>query len=131
MANTQSPFQNFSTEITLSTSKNNSLKKSRNALRSDIKTWFSDKEKKLPSFCWQGSFSMKTVVNPPSNGEYDLDDGVYLYGYENIKKEDWPSPTTVHSWIKDAVKDRTKADPIDKDTCVRVCYSGIVKKSAV
>lgn len=123
MANTQSPFQNFSTEITLSTSKNNSLKKSRNALRSDIKTWFSDKEKKLPSFCWQGSFSMKTVVNPPSNGEYDLDDGVYLYGYENIKKEDWPSPTTVHSWIKDAVKDRTKADPIDKDTCVRVCYS--------
>ena len=66
---------------------------------------------------------MKTVVNPLPSGEYDLDDGVYLQGYENTKKEDWPSPTTVHSWIKDAVKDRTKANPIDKDTCVRVCYS--------
>ena len=66
---------------------------------------------------------MKTLVNPPSGGDYDLDDGVYLHGYEKMKMEDWPSPATVHSWVRDAVKDRTKSDPIDKDTCIRVSYS--------
>ena len=76
MANTHSLFQDFCSNITLSQTKSNSLKTSRNALRSDIKSWFSDKDKKQPSFCWQGSFSMKTVVNPFSGGEYDLDDGV-------------------------------------------------------
>ena len=25
--------------------------------------------------------------------------------------------------MKDAVEDRTKLSPIDKDTCIRVCYS--------
>lgn len=123
MANTHSLFQDFCSNITLSQSKSNSLTTSRNALRSDIKSWFSDKGKKQPTFCWQGSFSMKTVINPLSGGEYDLDDGVYLHGYEDKEMADWPSPATVHSWVKDAVKDRTESDPTDKDTCVRVTYS--------
>ena len=58
MANTHSLFQDFCSNITLSQAKSNSLKTSRNALRSDIKNWFSDKGKKQPTFCWQGSFSM-------------------------------------------------------------------------
>lgn len=122
MANTHKLFNDFNSEITLSTSKTNNLKTSRDALRSDIKEWFDEKEKKQPNFCWQGSFSMKTLVNPIS-GEYDLDDGVYLQGYEDTEMENWPATSTVHSWIKDAVKDRTSTNPIDKDTCIRVCYA--------
>lgn len=87
MANTHKLLNTFCSEITLSTSKNNNLKTSRNALRSDIKDWFAEKGKKKPIFCWQGSFSMKTLVNPIS-GDYDLDDGVYLQGYEDVEMED-------------------------------------------
>lgn len=122
MANTHTLFQSFCSNITLSTSKSHSLKVSRNALRSDIKTWFSDDGKKQPSFCWQGSYSMKTLNNPLSGGEYDLDDGIYINGYEDTDIEDWPAPSTVHSWVKKAVQDRTSQDSIDKDTCIRVPY---------
>lgn len=123
MANTHSLFQDFCSEITLSQAKSNNLKTSRNALRSEIKHWFSEKGKKQPSFCWQGSFSMKTLINPLPGGEYDLDDGVYIHGYKETEMGKWPAPATVHGWVKDAIKDQTNSDPIDKDTCIRVCYS--------
>lgn len=123
MADLQKLFKEFNDKITLTKSKSDSLKTSRNSLRSDVKKWFSDKNKKQPKFCWQGSFAMKTVVNPINGKEYDLDDGVYIQGYEDKELDDWPAPSTVHTWVKDAVKDRTKQDVIDKDTCIRVPYA--------
>lgn len=122
MADLQNLFEEFNSKISLTKSKSDSLKRSRDALRSDIKKWFSDKEKNQPKFCWQGSYAMKTVVNPIGEKEYDLDDGVYIQGYEGQDIDEWISATTAHSWIKDAVKDRTKIDVIDKNTCVRVPY---------
>ena len=123
LANTNKLFQKFNDNITLTSSKKDSLRKSRNALREDIKDWFSEKRKKQPSFYWQGSFAMKTVVNPLSGGEYDLDDGVYLEGYSDLEISDWPGTLTVHNWVKNAVEDRTTTDPIDKATCIRVKYA--------
>mgnify|MGYP000192326980 CR=1 FL=1 len=123
MANLNKLFSEFNDKITLSSEKSNSLKKSRDALRSDIKKWFSDKGKPQPKFCWQGSYAMKTVVNPLDDKEYDLDDGVYIQGYEAQDMDDWISSTTAHSWIKDAVNDRTQIQTIDKNTCVRVPYA--------
>ena len=123
MANTHDLFQTFCGEITLAPKKRDSLKTSRDALRSDIKDWFSEKNKKQPKFCWQGSFSMKTLVNPLNGSEYDLDDGVYLQDYDDADEDDWPSPATTHTWVKDAVSDHTKSSPIDKDTCIRVPYA--------
>ncbi len=123
MANLNKLFSKFNDKITLTSAKSNSLKKSRDALRADIKKWFSDKGKLQPKFCWQGSYAMKTVVNPLGDKEYDLDDGVYIQGYEDQDMDDWVSATTVHSWIKDAVHDRTQIDTIDKNTCVRVPYA--------
>ena len=82
MADLQKLFEKFNEKITLTKSKSDSLKTSRDALRSDVKNWFSDKNKKQPKFCWQGSFAMKTVVNPLDGKEYDLDDGVYIQDYE-------------------------------------------------
>ncbi len=123
MADTNNLFQTFCSNITLSTSKSNSLKKSRDALRGDIKSWFNDNDLTQPKFCWQGSFSMKLLINPLNGNDYDLDDGIYLQGYSDTDKEDWPVPNTVHAWIKNAVEDRVKSDPIDKDTCIRVPYA--------
>ena len=31
--------------------------------------------------------------------------------------------STVHKWVKDAVSERTKKDPADKKTCIRVTYA--------
>lgn len=121
MANLHNLYADFNDKITLTASKRDNLRISRDALRGDIKEWFSDHDKNQPKFCWQGSFSMKTVINQLDDGEYDLDDGVYIQGY--AEQSNWPSPATVHKWVKGAVEDRTKENPKDKKTCVRVTYA--------
>lgn len=122
MADVHSLFLKFNDNITLSSSKADFLKTSRDAIRRDIKKWFSDNDKKQPKFCWQGSFSMKTTVNP-LNDEYDMDDGVYLQGYEEDSLDDYPAVYTAHSWVKSAVDNRTSCHTMDKNTCVRVKYA--------
>lgn len=123
MADINNLFSTFNNTISLTKSKSDNLRKGRDSLRGEIKEWFSEHDKLQPTFCWQGSFAMKTVVNPLNDGEYDLDDGVYLSGYSEQDMSDWPSTSTVHTWIKKAVDGHTKNDPIDKDTCVRVVYA--------
>ena len=122
MANMHLLFLDFDSEIKLSTTKSDDLRRGRDALREDVKGWFSDNSKQAPSFCWQGSFAMKTTVNPINGTEYDIDDGVYLNGYD-CDQDEWPSTVTVHSWVKTATDDRTSQDSIDKNTCVRICYA--------
>lgn len=122
MADIHELFMSFNDSITLSDAKTNSLRTSRNSLRKEIKEWFSDNDKQKPKFCWQGSFAMKTTVNPVGGSEYDIDDGVYLSGYSEMDSSEWPATTTVHNWVKNAVDGQTKADPINKDTCIRVVY---------
>lgn len=123
MADIHNLFIDFNSKITLSSAKQNSLRTSRDSLRGKIKTWFEDHDKEKPTFCWQGSFAMKTTVNPICDHEYDIDDGIYLSGYLDVEQEDWPLPSTVHSWIKSAVDGHTSTAPIDKDTCVRVVFA--------
>lgn len=123
MADIHALFMSFNDSITLSNSKTSSLRTSRDSLRKGIKEWFSDNDKQKPKFCWQGSFAMKTTVNPVGGSDYDIDDGVYLSGYSDTNSSDWPSTTTVHTWVKNAVTGQTKADPINKDTCIRVVYA--------
>lgn len=123
MANIHELFTSFNDSITLSDAKTCSLRTSRNSLRKVIKQWFSDNNKQEPKFCWQGSFAMKTTVNPDNGGEYDIDDGVYLSGYSDIDSSEWPATTTVHNWVKNAADGQTKADTINKDTCIRVVYA--------
>ena len=123
MGNIHILFESFNDSISLKETKTNSLRTSRDALRTVIKDWFSDNKKKQPSFCWQGSFAMKTTVNPIGDSDYDIDDGVYLSGYSETDSTDWPTTATVHNWIKKAVDGQTKTAPINKDTCIRVIYA--------
>jgi len=120
MANLHETFIDFNDSIiSLSPKKKGELRISRNAVRDDIRKYFkNNRDKHTVGFKGQGSFMMNTTILPIS-GEYDVDDGVYIFGEE----EDRPKPQAAHNWICEAVKNRTNQDTIDKNTCVRVNYS--------
>jgi hypothetical protein len=121
MADLNKLFAKFNETITLSSTKKENLKTGRNALRKKIKDKFTEKGRTNPKFCGQGSFMMKTTVNP-IDGEYDLDDGIYIQGYSDKEQADWLVASTIHSWIIDAVENHTSTPLVDKNTCVRVIY---------
>lgn len=83
MADINELFKTFNDNITLTNSKSDDVRTGRDALREKIKKWFKDNDKLQPDFCWQGSFAMKTTINPLDDKEYDLDDGIYLNGYSD------------------------------------------------
>lgn len=117
MADLHSTFIEFDGVVKLSSKKKDTLRTSRNSIRDDIRTYFkNNRDKHSVSFKGQGSFVMATTIEPLSC-EYDVDDGVYIFG----KEEDRPTPQTAHDWIFNAVKDRTSSEK-DKNTCVRVIY---------
>jgi hypothetical protein len=124
MADMQTEFKTFQDQIALVSGKKASLRTARNALRERIRKHFRDVLKlNIPKFHGQGSYSMGTMVNP-LNGEFDIDDGVYLQHLDTIDKSDWPTPETVHRWLVQATDGHTGQKPIDKHTCVRVPYAG-------
>ncbi|MGL5642842.1 MAG: cyclic GMP-AMP synthase DncV-like nucleotidyltransferase [Paraclostridium sp.] len=123
MADLNKKFLKFNDKITLTKAKSDNLRTGRNALRDKVGDAFTEAGRNKPKFCGQGSFMMKTTTNPLNDGEYDIDDGVYLQGYDDVDEKDWPHPDTVHNWIKKAVENHTNKKTIDKNTCVRVDYS--------
>lgn len=124
MANCHDLFSSFHEKISLSETKKESLRQARDAIRERIKNKLTDAERTpVPRFSAQGSYMMHTIVNP-IDGEYDIDDGVYLQNLDKSDKKDWPTPETVHKWIYDAVDGHTNQKPIDKRTCVRLIYAG-------
>lgn len=123
MADCHDLFLDFYDKIKLSSSKEEYLRSARDALRDRIKNYFKNTRKeKIPEFFVQGSYAMKTIINP-LGGEFDIDDGVYLQNLDK-DKSNWPSPEIVHYWIYKAVEEHTDDPPVDKRTCVRVIYSG-------
>lgn len=123
MAKMHGSFIKFDEALVLSSSKKEEIRKSRDAIRDDIKMWMSENGKGTTKFCMQGSFSMNTTITPIDGLDYDIDDGLYLCAYKDEEKDNWPTCSTVHSWVKLAVEDRTSYDPIYKDSCVRVPYA--------
>jgi hypothetical protein len=122
MANCHDLFQTFLDRISPSSTKLEYLKGSRDAIRNKIRKHFKEVLKmSTPKFWGQGSYKTKTLI-VPLNGEYDIDDGVYLTCLDK-DKEKWETPEKVHEWICDAVKNHTDQIVVDKDTCVRVVYA--------
>lgn len=124
MANCHSLFIEFNKSITLTSSRKNDLRSSRDSLRSTIKKYIKDEKpnETQPVFHSQGSFAMNTAINPIPDGEklkYDLDDGIYFMDDVENRKD----VTTYHNWISNAVEEHTKESVKDKNTCVRVTFS--------
>ena len=123
MADTHDLFSAYHDCIRLSDTKEESLRRSRDAVRAVVESYFKETLKiSVPTFHGQGSYSMKTVINP-LDGEYDIDDGVYLSHLKDDRST-WPKSETVHGWLVDALKDQTNEPPMDKARCVRVRYAG-------
>jgi hypothetical protein len=124
MADLSKEFNNFHDQIVLSNSRKDSLRTSRNAIRDRIRKYFKEILKVTsPKFYMQGSFAMGTTVNP-LDGEFDIDDGVYLQHLDENDNSNWPIPETVHQWVIKATDGPTKEKPMNKRTCVRVRYAG-------
>lgn len=124
MANLHNEFQTFHERVALSQGKKELLTTSRDAVRDRIRKHFREQLKlKVPEFRSQGSFEMDTTVNP-LDGEFDVDDGVYLQHLDESDSSAWPTPENVHKWLVDATDGHTNEKPIDKRTCVRVRYAG-------
>ena len=124
MADLNNEFKTFHSKVALTSGKKESLRKARDAIRDRIRKYFREKLKvALPNFLGQGSYAMGTIVNP-LDGEFDIDDGIYLQHTDENDSSKWPTPETVHSWLINATDGHTKEKPIDKRTCVRVCYAG-------
>lgn len=121
MANCNKLFEDFLIEIKISKDKTEYLKNSRKAVRDKIRKYFEEElKKKAPKFAQQGSYALKTMVNP-IDGEYDIDDGVYLE-HLDADMTDWPKTETVHNYIVQAIDGHTSSPPIDKAKCVRLVY---------
>jgi len=124
MANLNSEFKTFHDRIALTSAKKESLREGRDAIRDRIRKYFRENLKvKSPKFLGQGSYAMGTTVNP-LDGEFDIDDGVYLQHLDENDDTKWPAPETVHTWLVKATDGHTNDKPIDKRTCVRVRYAG-------
>ncbi|MBU0626073.1 hypothetical protein KKH82_01240 [Patescibacteria group bacterium] len=117
-------FKDYHESIKLTTTKKNSLRSNKDALRNKIKKAFTDNSRTpTPKFFIQGSFSMFTTINPLTK-QYDIDDGLYLQHLDTSKPvSEWPSPVTVHRWVVDAIDGHTGTPPVDKSQCVRAIYA--------
>lgn len=123
MADNQKQFEGFLSNIELVGDDLSDLRTSRNANRDRIKKHWKEKlQRTKPEFEEQGSFEMGTVIRP-IEGDYDLDDGMYLQCIGDDPSK-WPSTATVQGWVVDAVDGYTKGDPKKKKMCVRVPYEG-------
>lgn len=123
MADNQKQFSGFLGNIELVGNDLSSLRKSRDANRDRITKYWKDTLKRaVPTFEEQGSFEMGTVIRP-LEGDYDLDDGMYLncIGSDPAK---WESTATIQGWVCKAVEGATKGDPQKRKRCVRVPYQG-------
>jgi len=124
MADLKIEFNEFHKKIVLTSAKKESLRKSRDAIRDRIRKFFlGTLEVEAPKFFGQGSYAMGTTVNP-LDGEFDIDDGVYLQNLDKNDDSNWPNPETVHRWLVKATENHTNEKPTDKRTCVRVRYAG-------
>jgi len=109
MANCDKLFRKFNKVITLDQTRKEQLRTSRNAVRERIRRYFREKQNGLvPKFHGQGSFMMNTIICP-LDGEFDVDDGIYF----KVKVKPLQTINTFHEWIREAIDEHTKQEPID------------------
>ena len=112
-------FEEFNKNISLDENYKKKVRTARDAVRKKINNYFDEKDYLKPEHYTQGSYPMHTAIVPLEGEDFDLDNGVYLQGFE--ASEDWPKVSTVHNLIKNAVMGHTEKT-IDKNVCVRVVY---------
>lgn len=116
MANTHNLFQQFNSDLQITTSKNERLKISRDNLRTRIRQYFKENHPGYtPKFYMQGSYKMKNIIRTKDD-TCDIDDGVYF-----SSNQDGITGTTLQTWVKNAVDGATD-DVSHNAKCITVNY---------
>lgn len=119
MPTLQKAFEDFHEEIKLSDiDENATLREKRDILLDKLKTNLkkNDSAVMYEEHFVQGSYAMHTGINP-DNDDYDIDVGLLF----PVDKEDYPDPTTLKKWVRDALDGHTNSVEIRK-SCVTVTY---------
>lgn len=125
MANLQSAFDQFHRRIALTSGNKIILRKAIEEIRNKIRRYFCDiLHQPVPKFRSQGSYAINTIVNP-INGEFNLNDGVYLNHLDDQDDRTWPAGMSARQWIVDAFKGNRHFKAIQKLACVRLRYVGL------
>lgn len=132
MANCSKLLTNYDEQTRLDGDKIDRLRGKRDELKDIIKKWFSENDKYAPDFKGQGSFTMKTIINPKEDDElYDIDYGVYINKLDLEKDgDDFINANTAQGWVKSAVEKHIEDVGDDsfiqkvehKNKCIRVYY---------
>jgi hypothetical protein len=118
MANCHSLFQDFIQDISITQGKKDKMSNSKDGLRARIRKYFKDNHPDYyPKFFIQGSYKMKSAIRTKDD-ICDLDDGVYFFREPDV------SPTTLQTWIKNAVDGYTDVSPEHRAKCIRSIFSG-------
>ncbi len=126
MADLHNQFGRFDDRIALTVGAKVALQIVQNMIRQRIRSYFQHTlQLQIPEFGSQGACAMDTTVTP-LDGEYRIDDGVYLRHLDKQEDRNWSPGPIVHQWLKNAVDDQTGENRIamDKRTGVRVRYAG-------
>lgn len=116
MPTLQTAFKQFHDTIKLSDmDENATLREKRDILLDKLKDKISEDAASYTYFN-QGSYAMHTGISP-DDGDYDIDVGLRF----DIDKDDYPDPTVVKKWVRDALEGHTKSVEIRKP-CVTVKY---------
>lgn len=117
MANCHTLFKSFVKEISITTSKKDRLKTSKEKLREKIRTYFQKNHPGyVPKFYIQGSYKMKTIIRTKDD-ICDLDDGVYFFRQPDV------TSTTLQKWVLNAVDGHTGSDPEHRKKCIRTIFA--------
>lgn len=116
MANTHNLFQQFNSDLQITSTKKDRMITSRDNLRKKIRKYFSEEHPDYkPKFYIQGSYKMKTTIRTKDD-TCDMDDGVY---FDN--NPDNVTCTTLQTWVRNAV-DGTTDDIQHRKKCITVNY---------
>ena len=117
MANCDSLFRTYNSELQIPKSKRDAINNSDKALREKIRKHFKDNHPNYkPTFYQQGSSKTKNRIRTKDD-TCDLDDGVYFE-----KNPDNVTGTTLQTWVKNAVDGTTDATPAHRKKCITVDY---------
>lgn len=127
MTDLQHAFGEFYTRIALTRGNMAMMQMARETIRERIRRYFRDTlGMETPIFRSQGAYAMNTMLNP-LDGEYDIDDGVYLQHLDHRNDENWPEADTVHRWLMNALDGHCGGKAESKRACVRVRFRGLYR----
>ncbi|WP_333575219.1 CBASS cGAMP synthase [Sphingobacterium sp.] len=117
MANCHNLFQDYHSEISIGSKKNERMKNSKECLRTRIRKWFKENQPEyIPYFYIQGSYKMKNGIRT-SEDICDLDDGIYFFRAPDV------TASTLKEWVRQAVDGYTNTAAENRKKCIRSIFS--------